>query len=94
MIAPLSEQALRDCIRKLVFNYSKPDGPNLGEAADEITDLVLQDRKAWGEYVIGEDCTEIGGCTDCAEDNGYYDNVHNELRAEQRQRNQGEKTDE
>lgn len=60
-----------------------------GELIEDIVQLILQDRKAWGEYVIGEDEPEPEIPV-----NDYYWRFRNELRARQRQRNQGEKTDE
>ena len=51
------------------------------------TQAILQ----WvSETVIGPDCSEDedgsgDSCEDCKADHGYYANVHNELRAEQRE---------
>ncbi len=49
---PLSEKELREKIGRIVFDYPKPDSPNLGDTIDEIMNLILSDRKAWGEQVM------------------------------------------
>lgn len=87
---PLSEKELREKIRDLVFGYADPSGLNLGETTDEIMLLILAYRKAWGEYVIGKDICTCG----CNFGDGCLCLSDAKLRAEQRQRNQGEKTDE
>ena len=96
---PLSEKQLREKIEKIL----KDNGCNaINEEAGcdqtvyALVSLVLQDRKAWGEYVIGEDIdfprdSQTGAPVGT---DGFIGLGKSELRAEQRQRNQGEKTDE
>lgn len=99
---PLSEQELRERISSIIF---ADDFPILDrddeEALSMLVDLILQDRKAWGEYVISTDKnvyyvkgdTPIETADNFAETDRYCE-IREELRNEQRQRNQGEKTDE
>ena len=103
---PLSGKKLREKIEDLVYDAVEhgeelhtgrvktreeieEEFGKLLSTVDSITGLILQDRKAWGEYVIGEDEPEPEIPV-----NDYYWRFRNELRARQRQRNQGEKTDE
>ncbi len=107
---PLSEKELRDKIQDIFndctsgwlitikdFNGKDRSLESLeNEIIDDILTLTIQDRKAWGEYVIGEDIdfprdSQTGAPVGT---DGFIGLGKSELRAEQRQRNQGEKTDE
>lgn len=94
---PLSEQELREKIGKIMseahqskhWTCEEDTCHKEGSPINQVMQLILQDRKAWGEYVIGE--------------KPYYDDedlyaddkrVMHSLIDKQRQRNQGEKTDE
>ena len=94
---PLSEKELREKL----LNHFTGGAPSYraanesGQAAarslaEPILEMWLQDRKAWGEYVIGEDICTCG----CNFGDGCLCVSDAKLRAEQRKRNQGEKTDE
>lgn len=101
---PLSETELREKIQDIFndctsgwlitikdFNGEDRSLESLeNEIIDDILTLTTQDRKAWGEYVIGEDICTCG----CNFGDGCLCVSDAKLRAEQRQRNQGEKTDE
>ena len=99
---PLSEQAWREKIEKIL----KDNGCNaINEEAGcdqtvyALVSLVLQDRKAWGEYVIGGNIPFLqlnDGSSRKKQDvyaSGQW-HMMNRLLAAQCQRNQGEKTDE
>lgn len=88
---PLSEEGLGEKIDEYVDRFRmqwkvEGDEYHQSELIEDIVQLILQDRKAWGEYVIGEDEPEPEIPV-----NDYYWRFRNELRARQRQRNQGEK---
>lgn len=97
---PLSEQDLREKISSIIF---ADDFPILDrddkEALDMLVGLILQDRKAYAEYVIGGNIPFLqlnDGSSRKKQDVYASGQKHmmNRLLAAQRQRNQGEKTDE
>ena len=98
---PLSEKEWRDKLTEIsmrIWNvdYELTFEETLKQVEDGLLDTILQDRKAWGEYVIGEDIdfprdSQTGAPVGT---DGFIGLGKSELRAEQRQRNQGEKTDE
>ena len=97
---PLSEQDLREKISSIIF---ADDFPILDrddkEALDMLVGLILQDRKAYAEYVIGGNIPFLqlnDGSSRKKQDVYASGQKHmmNRLLADQRQRNQGEKTDE
>lgn len=68
---------------------------------DAMINIILEDRKAYAEYVIGED-EEMHEITpslpnvemvNMVRENNYLASHNNKLRAEQRQRNQKENKD-
>ena len=74
------------------------------EIIDDILTLTTQDRQAWGEYVIGTSSLSMVMSPAIRLKNGHIDTswtdehdkykaayIEDGLRAEQRQRNQGEK---
>lgn len=64
--------------------------PNREYAVDRLLDIILQDRQAWGEYVIGM----APSCEpDCTTQRHAYHQGGWDLMIEQQQRNQGEKSD-
>ena len=88
---PLSEKELREEL----LNHFTGGAPSYraanesGQAAarslaEPILEMWLQDRKAWGEYVIGEDICTCG----CNFGDGCLCVSDAKLRAEQRKRNQ------
>ena len=100
---PLSEQELYKNINKLMVKWlegTRTPGAvvTISDFTENVVKLYLQDRKAWGEYVIGEDkwSNDTGtiGTNNQTIKKSTYIHVRNALRAEQRKRNQGEKTDE
>ena len=98
---PLSEEELGEKIDEYVDRFRmqwvvEGDEYHQSELIEDIVQLIIQDRKAWGEYVIGEDIdfprdSQTGAPVGT---DGFIGLGKSELRAEQRQRNQGEKTDE
>lgn len=92
MSKPLSEQEWRDKLTEIsmrIWNgdYELTFEETLKQVEDGLLDTILQDRKAWGEYVIGEDICTCG----CNFGDGCLCVSDAKLRAEQRKRNQGEK---
>ena len=91
---PMNDQELREKIGKIMsdahqskhWTCEEDTCHKEGSPINQVMQLILQDRKAWGEYVIGEDEPEPEIPV-----NDYYWRFRNELRARQRQRNQGEK---
>lgn len=82
----------------------KKDFGKLLSTVDSIVDLILSDRQAWGEYVIGTSSLSMVMSPAIRLKNGHIDTswtdehdkykaayIEDGLRAEQRQRNQGEK---
>lgn len=94
---PLSEERLRekilDSVRLACNKYESRKHDSVQaiiDATNTIHNLILQERQAWGEYVIGEDWS-AGIFPSVGEPSTIEDN----LRAEQRKRNnQKEKSDE
>jgi len=108
---PLSEKELREKL----LNHFTGGAPSYraanesGQAAarslaEPILEMWLQDRKAWGEYVIGTSSLSMVMSPAIRLKNGHIDTswtdehdkykaayIEDGLRAEQRQRNQGEK---
>jgi hypothetical protein len=89
---PLSEQELQRQVADKIalvahgnsFNNLDPDKrASIAYAVVEMVQFILSDRKAWGEYVINTP-HPVGCDITCAK----------LLKDAQRQRNQGEKTDE
>lgn len=99
---PLSEQELREKIIKAAFSpdYWGEDYELLSKEdqgfINRIVDLILSDRKAWGEYVIGlehaSNCASVVRLNKPNEMERLY--ACDCIISKQRQRNQGEKTDE
>lgn len=88
------------------YEEIEKDFEKLLSTVDDLVDLILSDRKAWGEYVIGEDeRIDIQSEFDKIDVphletdrypglDGVRQASRNLLRGWQHQRNQGEKTDE
>lgn len=76
----MSEAELREKIRNVLVDAEEADGTFDTEGA--IVALILADRRAWGEYVIGID--------DPMPTTNVLRVERNNLRAEQRQRNRKE----
>lgn len=120
---PLSEKEIREkvkridsirALKKLLIDDSNISYGNrtqhIDYLIDDIVSLILSDRKAWGEYVIGED--EKYPCVDGGVSRNHLRTKQRqrndsfaqqimdknqeirEAHQELRQRNQGEKTDE
>ena len=91
---PLSEKEWKDILyRELMDSCWDMNGITAQEIAEDIAQRILTDRKAWGEYVIGEDIdfprdSQTGAPVGT---DGFIGLGKSELRARQRQRNQGEK---
>ena len=105
---PLSETELREKIDDYVDRFRmqwvvEGDEYHQSELIEDIVQLIIQDRKAWGEQVIGEDeRIDIQSEFDKIDVphletdkypglDGVRQASRNLLRAVQRQRNQGEK---
>lgn len=107
---PLSEQDHRDTIiheqlLEILMPTFKASGygvQKLDEAVSQIEEIILSDRKAWGEYVIGTSSLSMVMSPAIRLKNGHIDTswtdehdkykaayIEDRLRAEQRQRNQG-----
>lgn len=85
---PLSEEGLGEKIDEYVDRFRmqwkvEGDEYHQSELIEDIVQLILQDRKAWGEYVIGEDVCTCG----CNFGDGCLCLSDVRLRAEQRKRN-------
>lgn len=108
---PLSEQALEEEILVILRYPNGKRSPRNSiaeeirhEQAEKLLDLILSDRKAYGEYVIGTSSLSMVMSPAIRLKNGHIDTswtdehdkykaayIEDGLRAEQRQRNQGEK---
>ena len=69
---------------------SVQDHPDMSMPILTLSDTEQSILQWVSETVIGPDCSEDedgsgDSCEDCKADHGYYANVHNELRAEQRE---------
>lgn len=116
---PLTKEQLRERITSEIWEALNMAGADPETVAskdaiyfktDNLLNLILQDRKVWGEYVIGEDnikkpnSDDYNDWTVCDTCDVILDDLtepamacicdrRNELRAEQRQRNQKENKD-
>ena len=87
---PLTEQALKEAVLTILRypNGKRPPRNSIAEEirheqAEKLVNLILSDRKAYGEYVIGRDVCVCG----CNFGDGCLCLSDVKLRAEQRQRN-------
>ena len=105
---PLSEQALKEAVLTILRypNGKRPPRNSIAEEirhgqAEKLVNLILSDRKAWGEYVIGTSSLSMVMSPAIRLKNGHIDTswtdehdkykaayIEDGLRAEQRQRNQ------
>jgi hypothetical protein len=101
---PLSEKELREKLKSIIEKYNGSDPPAYPDEIEEHLALILQERQAWGEYVIGTSSLSMVMSPAIRLKNGHIDTswtdehdkykaayIEDGLRAEQRQRNQGEK---